>query len=178
MSFAFVLYRHKEEECNMKWPIANEANRCTFWTSCTGVSWERNFLWIMRNFANSSLTHMQILVGRVLHSGTVSTLKISYLACFGFSSCHLNMWTKRRHYSAGGIPLHMFHEHYTTRHWLVQIDYNSIFCVRFFCAWIWALFDHLAAPLLFISSVHRALKNTETVQFSYVLLSRCVFKRK
>ena len=84
MSFAFVLYGHKAEECNMTWPIAHVASRCTVLTKCTGVSWKCYFLCIMRNFGYSLPTHMQILVGRVLHTSTESTLKISYLGCFCF----------------------------------------------------------------------------------------------
>ena len=85
MSFAFVLYGHKAEESNMTWPVAHEANRCTLWASCTGESWKRHFLSIMRNFGYSRLTHMQILVGRFLHTSTESTPKISYLVCFWLS---------------------------------------------------------------------------------------------
>ena len=36
MFFAFMLYGHMTEECNISWPIAGEAVRCTFWTSCSG----------------------------------------------------------------------------------------------------------------------------------------------
>ena len=115
MSFAFVLYGHKAEECNMTWPLANEANRCTFWTSCTGVSWKRHFLCIMRNFEYSWHMQMQILVFRVLETGTESTLKISYLGCFWFSFCEGYKLNKRRHNSAGGIALHLFHKHYIIR---------------------------------------------------------------
>ena len=41
MFFAFVLYGHKTEECNMTWAIPHEANRCTFSRSWNGVSWKR-----------------------------------------------------------------------------------------------------------------------------------------
>ena len=61
--FAFVLYGHKPEECNMTWPIAHEANRSTFWRSCTGVSWKRPFFFIMRCFGYRGHTDIQILVG-------------------------------------------------------------------------------------------------------------------
>ena len=57
MFFAFVLYGHKAEECNITWPIAHEVNRCIFWTSCTGVSRKRHFLSIMRNFGWTSFAH-------------------------------------------------------------------------------------------------------------------------
>ena len=40
MFFTFVLYGHKAEECDVTCPIAHEANRCTFWASCSGVSWK------------------------------------------------------------------------------------------------------------------------------------------
>ena len=43
MFFAFVLYGHKAEECNITWPIAQEADRCTFWTSYSGLM-ETSFL--------------------------------------------------------------------------------------------------------------------------------------
>ena len=69
MSFAFMPYGHKADECNMTCPIAHEANRCTFLISCT-VSWKRPFLLILRNFGHSWLTEMLILVGGVLHTGT------------------------------------------------------------------------------------------------------------
>ena len=34
--FAFVLHEHKPEECSINWPMAHEADRCTFWISCSG----------------------------------------------------------------------------------------------------------------------------------------------
>ena len=114
MFFPFVLYGHHAEECNMTGPIAHEANRCTYWTSCTGLSWKRPFLSIIRNFGYSWLTDMRILVGRVLHTGTEITLKMSYSDCFWFSFCQGYMVKKRRHYSAEGAALHMFHGHYST----------------------------------------------------------------
>ena len=43
--------------------------------------------------------------------------------------------------------------------WTIQTFASAFF------AWIWAQFDHLAAPLGFSSSVHRALNNTETMLF-------------
>ena len=85
MFFAFVLYGHKAE-CNMNWPIGQEVNRYTLWTSCTGVSLKRPFLSTMRSLGDSWLTEMRILVGRVLHIGTERTLKMSYLVCFCFLS--------------------------------------------------------------------------------------------
>ena len=170
MLFAFVLYGHKAEECNMTLPIAHEANRCTFWTSCTGVSWKRHFLCIMRIFGYSVLTNMRIFFGRVLHRGTEISLKMWYLGCFWFSFCHWYKVIKRRYYGAQGIALHMFHGHYCTLDWLVHIldksnfpVIKSLFPVR--NAWIWSQFDHLAGLLGFRSSVHRALNNTETVLF-------------
>ena len=47
-------------KCIMTWPMAQEANRCTFRTSCIGVSWKRTFLWILRNFRYSCLTVMRM----------------------------------------------------------------------------------------------------------------------
>ena len=133
MSFAFVLYGHKAEEGNMTWPIAHDANPCTFWRSCTGVSHKRHFLCIMRNFGYSWLRHMQILVGRVLHTGTESTLKMSYLGCFGFSFCQGYMVNKKWHYSAGGIALQLLYKPYTTRDWVMHILDSWTFCVSFLC---------------------------------------------
>ena len=40
MFFAFVLYGHKAEGSNMT-AYEYEANQCTFWTGCTGVSRKR-----------------------------------------------------------------------------------------------------------------------------------------
>ena len=91
MFFAFVLYTPR----NMTWlPIADETNRSTFWTSCTGVSWKRPFLCMMSNFGYSWLSEMQIFVGRVLHTGTASTLGMSYLGYFSFLSPMDARWTK------------------------------------------------------------------------------------
>ena len=154
----------------MTWPIAHEANRCTFWTSCTGVSWKCSFLSIMRNFGYSWLTEMRILVGRVLHTVTDIALKMSNLGIFLFSFCQGYMVNKTRHYSATGTALHMFHGHWSTRDWVVQLLDKSNSCVRktFFPvhnAWIWAQFGHLAVLLGFRSSVHRALNNTKTMLF-------------
>ena len=170
MFLAFVLYGHKADECNMTWPIAHEVHRCTFWTSCTGVSCKRPFLCILRNFWCSSLMDMQVLVGRVLHTGIESSLKMSYLGCFWFSFYQGHMVSKRRQYSA----LHVFHVHYTTRDWVVHIlDWimldNDNFLSRKLCfLCIMYKFGHSsvkAAPLGVWSSVHRALDNTETVLF-------------
>ena len=36
MFFAFVLHGHKSYQCNISWPVAHEADRWTFWTSCSG----------------------------------------------------------------------------------------------------------------------------------------------
>ena len=98
MFFAYVLYGHKAEECD---DLGHEANRCTFWTSCIGVSWKQ--LWVQLAYGVGNL------------AGTEITLKTSYLGCFWLSSCLGYMVQKIRHYSAEGTPLHMFHEHYTTR---------------------------------------------------------------
>ena len=46
------------------------------------VSFERHFLCIMRKFVYSYLTDMLILVGRVWHVGTESTLKMPFLGCY------------------------------------------------------------------------------------------------
>ena len=73
--------------------IAHEANRCTFWTSCSGVSWKRPFLSIMRSYMNTWLTEMQFLVGRGLHTGMENTQKISYLGCC-FPSARDIWWRK------------------------------------------------------------------------------------
>ena len=94
MSFAFVIYVYKAEECNMTWPIAHKVNRCTFWRSCTGLLWKRHFLCIICDFGYSWLKHMQILVGRVLHRGTEGTLRMSYSGCFWFSFCQGIWWRK------------------------------------------------------------------------------------
>ena len=85
---------------------------------------------------------------------------------FWFSLCQGYMANKRRHYSAELTAPHMFHGHCSTREWVVHIVDNLNFCDSFLHnSWIWAQFDHLAAPLGFISSVHRALTNTETMLF-------------
>ena len=112
-----------------------------------------------------------MLVGQVLHRGTESTLKMSYLECFSFSFCQRYMVNERRHNSAKITALHMFHVHYSTRERVVHILDNSNFCVRksfFLCiAWICTHFDHLASPLDFKSSVHRVLNNTDTMLVSH-----------
>ena len=77
----------------MTWPLAHEENQCTFWTSCTGLSWKHPFLFIMGNFCYSWFTEMRILVGRVLHTATDITLKMRYLLCFFFSFWK-GWWTK------------------------------------------------------------------------------------
>ena len=118
------------EECNVTCTLAHEANRCTFWTSCTGVSFKRPFLSMMLNFKKSWLTELRILVGRVMHTGTQITLKMSYIGCFLFSFCQGYMLNKRRHSRAGGTAVHMFHGHYSTRDWVVHILCNSNVCVR------------------------------------------------
>ena len=86
MFFAFVIYRPRSVTClgtcNMPW---HEANRCSFWTSCTGVSRKRIFFSIMRNFAYNWLKEMRFLFERVEHTNTESTLKTLYLGCFRFS---------------------------------------------------------------------------------------------
>ena len=64
MFLPFVLYGQKPEECNLTWPIAEEAHRCTFWAICTLVSWKTPFLCILRNFWYSWLTDIQVLVVR------------------------------------------------------------------------------------------------------------------
>ena len=131
----------------MTWPIAHEANRCKFWTSCPVGSWKRPFLCIMRNFEYSWLTEMRILVRRVVQRSTESTLKMSYLRCFRFSFCQrYKSWTKGDttvHYK----PLCTCFMDTSTRDWVVHILDMSNICVGkiFFLvhnAWIWALFDH------------------------------------
>ena len=83
--FASVLYAHEAEELNMTGHMAHDENRCTFWTSCTVVSWKRPFLWILCKFTYSWLTEMRILLLRVVHTGTEITLKMGYLEWFLFS---------------------------------------------------------------------------------------------
>ena len=48
-------------------------------------------LCIMRNFEDSYLTEIWILVRRVLHTGTEITLKMSHLGCFLFFFCNWYM---------------------------------------------------------------------------------------
>ena len=152
MCFAFLLYGHEAffTMC-FSFPL-HWANRCTFWTSCTGVSRKCPFLCILPNFGYSFLTEMRILVGQVLHTGGEIGLKMSYIRCFWFSFCQGYMVSKRRHYSVGGNALHLFLGHYSTRDWVVHILDKSSFCVRktlfpVHNAWICAQFHHLA-PLL------------------------------
>ena len=102
MFLAFVFYWHKAEECNITWPITHQRYRCTFWTSCTGVSWKRPFVFILRNFWYNWLTEMRILVGQVRHTGMESTLKMKRVFWFSFCQGY-----KSRHYSAGGTTLHV-----------------------------------------------------------------------
>ena len=126
MSFAFVLHGNKAEERNMTSLLAHETNRCTFWSSCTGVSSKRHFLCIMRNFDYSWLLDMLILVGRVLHTRTESTQKMSCLGCFWISFRQGDRLNKARYTCAEETALHMFHEH-------LDILDNSNFCFTFLC---------------------------------------------
>ena len=149
----------------MSWNIAHESNRCSFWTSCTGVLWKRNFLCIVRNFGDNWHTEMGFLVLRIMYTSTETALKISYLGCFSFLFCQVYMVNKWWHYNAGRTALHMFHGHYSPRDWVVHIIDKSNICVRktfnVHNAWILAQFDHLASSGVMFS-VHRALNNTET----------------
>ena len=161
--FASVLYVHKAEESSMSRPKAHQANRCTFWTSWPGVSRKYLFMWILRNFGYSWLTEMRILVGRILHTGAEITLKIWYVGCHWFSFCQGYMVNKRRHYSAGGIRVDTtVHQTDLCTFWTSQ----TLFLVQnAWNAWIWEQFNHLAALLIFKTSIHRALNNTETMLF-------------
>ena len=91
---------------------------------------------------------------------------MSYLGCFWFSFYQGCMVNKRRHYSAGGIPLHMFHVHYSIWDGVLHILDNSNICVSFLS--VMDEFGHTSItylPLLISSRVLRALDNTETVLF-------------
>ena len=145
----------------MTWFIAHGAYLCTYLTSCTFVSWKCPLLCILPVISYSWLTEMQILVGRVLETDMESTLKMSYLGCFWFSFCQVYMVNKRRHYGAGRYALHMFHGNYSTV-WTIQTFASGN---RSFCVHNESQFDHIAVPLGFRSSVHRALNNTATLQF-------------
>ena len=64
----FTVFRFRAiwtEEWNMTWSIAHEANRCSFWTSSTGVSWKRPFLCIMCNLDHNFHTEMRIYVAQL-----------------------------------------------------------------------------------------------------------------
>ena len=177
MFFSFPLHGHQVEDCNL---TAHEANRCTFWTSCTGVSWKCPFLCIVHNFGDSFLTEMRILVREVLHTGGEITLKMSYLRCSGFSFCQGYMSNKGRHYSVGDNALHMFHRHYRKGDWVMHILDKSNFCGRktlfpLHYAWICAQFHHFAAPPGFRSNGHTrtsySVKTTESVLFGVCFAS-------
>ena len=139
MFLAFVLYTPR----SVTWgPIGHEANLCKFSTSCTDLSWKRPVLCIMRNFAYSRLTEMQI----ILDGLSTQVLKAHWKCHFGVFL--MFMVKKRRHFSAGKTSLHMFR-----RHWVTHILERSNFCIRkilfsVHTPWIWAQFDHLAAPLV------------------------------
>ena len=130
---------------NVTWlPIADESNRCTFWTSCKGLSWKRPFFWILRNFSYIWLSELRIFAGRFLHRGTDIRLRMWYFGCFKFSFYQIYMVKKGRHNSAGGTALHMVHG---TRDWAEHILDKSSFCIKktllpVHNAWIWAQFDH------------------------------------
>ena len=114
----FTVFRFRAiwtEEWNMTWSIAHEANRCSFWTSSTSVSWKRPFLCIMCNLDHNFHTEMRIYVAQVVHPSLEGTLKMSYLRYFRFSFCHGYMVNKRWHYSAGWTGVHMFHGHQYTK---------------------------------------------------------------
>ena len=117
---------------------------------------------------------MQILIGRVFHTCTESTLKMSKLGQLCFSFCRGCMVKKRRHHSAGRTAVHMFHEHYSTRDWIVHILGKSYFCAKkalypVQSAWNWVQFDHVAAPIGFRFSIK------EYCAIWRILLSWCVF---
>ena len=131
----------------------------------------KTLLSIRQNFGYIWFTDMRALVGRVLHTGTEISLKMSYWICFWLSSFRYRYRVnKRRHYCAERTSLNMFHGHYSTRDWVVHILDKSNFCVNKTLfpvqkAWIRARFDHWAASLGVRSSVHRVLNNTETMLF-------------
>ena len=105
---------------------------------------------------------------------TEIALKMGYFWCFWVSFCQGYMVNKRRYYRPEGNALHMLHGHYRTQHSVVDILHKSNFCVRKSLfpvqnAWILEEFDHLAGPLGFRSSVHRALNNTETVLLLFLM---------
>ena len=89
--FSFLLYGPRSVT---RQPIAHEVNRCTFWTSCTFVSWKRPLLCMMHNFWCIWITKRKILIGRVLHTYTESTLKMSYLVYVCLLSARDVWWTK------------------------------------------------------------------------------------
>ena len=119
----------------------------------------------MRNYGFSWLTDMRVLVGRLLHIGAKSTLKMSYLGCFWFSFCQLHMLNKRRHNSAGWTSMHMFHGH--TRRSCAHSGSFKLFLSGKLCfLWITCIctkFDHLESLVGFRSILHRALNNNEMV---------------
>ena len=95
------------------------------------LSEKRYFLCTMRNFEYNCLPDIRILVGRVLHTGTETTLIMSHSRGFSFTFCQVYIVNKRRHYSVGLPALHMFHEpQYSTRDWVVHILNNANYCVR------------------------------------------------
>ena len=162
MFLAFVLNGRKSEECNMTWFIAHEANRCTF--RVAGVSWKRHFLWIMRNSGYSWHTDMQILVGIVLHADTESILKTSYLFFFLPGA-----YGEKGDTIVQEEPLctcfmdTTVHETELCTFWTIQTFVSGKLSFFMHNAWIWAQFDHIAAPLGFRSSRYRALNQKETM---------------
>ena len=151
---SIVLCVHKAEECNMTWPIAHEENRCTFWTSCTGVSWKCHFLCIMRSFGYSSLTDMRILVGRVLHTGMESKLKMSNFGCFWFSFFQDIWWTKGETMVQEERLCTCFlgtkvHETELCTFWTTQNSLSRELLFNVHNSWVCTQFDHVASTQSF-----------------------------
>ena len=117
MFFAFVLYGHKAEECNMTTYSARgesvhilyKLHWCVMKTSflfrkaslCLQLAYgDTNLGWTSSAHRNRNYTEYVIV--RVIL----------------FSFCQVYMVKKRRHYGARKTALNIFHGHWTTRDWI------------------------------------------------------------
>ena len=148
------------------------------------VSRKRYILPIMGNIGNSFLTDMRIVVGRVLHTATESTLKRSYLVYFSFSFRQRYMVNNRWHYAAGITTLHMLHVSWCLSPCVHETELCVFLTINTFVsdkrcflgiARTWKQFDHLESTLDFKSSVQKALNNSKTMLFDvHFSLSCCM----
>ena len=154
----------------MSSPLAHEVNRCTFWTSCTGVSWKRPFLSIMRNFGYSWHPHIQTSVLRVLHTGAEITLKMAYLLFLVFflpgicGEQKATRWCRRN--SSAYVSWTLRYTRLSCPHYgQVKLLCQFFFLFVCFLCIMYEFRTVRSLSLGFRCSVHRGLNNTETMLY-------------